>query len=101
SKSEYFAAFSGEGGSSHEGGANNGDNSDNRGDNLNHYIAQGLGIYLTSAVKIDDLGQIIAVGTLDGKPQDFLLTPNGQPIPAPEPTTLVTLATASVGIMIH
>jgi len=60
------------------------------GDNLNNYIATIPGVSLTSAVKIDDLGRIIAVGS-DG--HDYLLTPValGAASPVPEPTTVVTL----------
>ncbi len=92
--SATFAAFSTETGTVHAGPAS-------RGDNLNYYIAQGLGIDLTSAVKIDDLGQIIAGGTLNGKAHPFLLTPNGQPTPAPEPSTLAILGFTVVGIGIR
>lgn len=62
-------------------------------DDLNNYIASDLGIFLLSAVKIDDSGQIIALGMLSGsgKPADFLLTPNASPTPAPEPSTLALL----------
>lgn len=70
-------------------------------DNLNHYIASDLGVYLTAAIKIDDLGQIIAIGTIDGKNSAFLLTPDAMPTPAPEPTTLALLAVASIGGLIR
>lgn len=60
-------------------------------DNLNNYIASSLGINLTQGLKVDDLGRIIAQGTTDGKGQYFLLTPNGSPTPAPEPSTLALL----------
>ncbi len=58
---------------------------------LNEYIAQNLGINLTSAVKIDDNGDIIAEGIQNAKYQDFLLTLNASPTTAPEPSTLLTL----------
>ncbi len=58
---------------------------------LNGEIASSLNIHLTDALNIDDLGDIIAKGTLDGKTQSFLLTPNGSPTPAPEPSTLALL----------
>jgi hypothetical protein len=61
-------------------------------DDLNNYIASNLGVYLTASLKVDDLGQIIAQGTLNGQNQYFLLTPNGAPTPAPEPSTLVVVA---------
>jgi hypothetical protein len=62
------------------------------GDVLNNYISSQLGINLTSGLYIDDLGDIIAQGTLNGQTQDFLLTLNGSPTPAPEPSTLVLMA---------
>jgi hypothetical protein len=61
---------------------------------LNNAIAANLGIYLTSALYIDDMGDIIAAGihgdsttlaSFDGKREYFLLTP------APEPSTLAFL----------
>jgi hypothetical protein len=73
-------------------------------DNLNNYIASSLGINLTQGLKVDDLGRIIAQGTVDGQTQDFLLIPAGlssSPIPAPEPSTLVLLAIASGGWLIR
>jgi hypothetical protein len=73
-------------------------------DNLNTYIASSLGINLTQGLKVDDLGRIIAQGTVDGQTHDFLLTPaslSSNPIPAPEPSTLVLLAVASVGWIVQ
>jgi PEP-CTERM motif len=68
-------------------------------DNLNNYIASSLGINLTQGLKVDDVGRIIAQGTVDGQTHDFLLIPAGlsSPMPAPEPSTLVLLAVASLG----
>ena len=67
-------------------------------DNLNNYIATIPGVTLTSAVKIDDLGRIIAVGS---NGDDYLLTPTalGSPETVPEPSALVLLAVASAGLM--
>jgi PEP-CTERM motif len=67
-------------------------------DNLNNYIATIPGVALTSAVKIDDLGRIIAVGS---NGDDYLLTPLalGSPTPTPEPTTLALLTVASAGLV--
>ncbi len=73
-------------------------------DNLNTYIASSLGINLTQGLKVDDLGRIIAQGTVDGQTHDFLLIPDGlpsTPIPAPEPSTLALLAVASVGWIVR
>ena len=58
---------------------------------LNEYIAQNLGVNLTSAVKIDDNGDIIAEGTQNGKDQYFLLNLNAAPTTAPEPSAFLTL----------
>lgn len=60
-------------------------------DNLNNYIAPlPGGIALTAAVKIDDLGRILAIGS---DSHDYLLTPValGDAATVPEPTTLATL----------
>ncbi len=86
--SNSFAAFSDVNGQSHIDSTYGvyGDN------NINNYIAKDLGVYLSSAVKIDDLGDIIAKGTLNGNQQYFLLSLNGPPSPAPEPSTLAFLA---------
>lgn len=73
-------------------------------DNLNNYVASSLGINFTAGLKVDDLGRIIAQGTVDGQTQDFLLTPAGlssSPMPAPEPSTLVLLAVASAGWVVR
>ena len=51
------------------------------------------GLVFDSALMVDDSGQVIASGTLDGKPMDFLVM-QGQPIPAPEPSTLAILGCA-------
>jgi hypothetical protein len=66
---------------------------------LSYVISDAPGVLLSSAVKVDDLGDILAQGTLNGASQYFLLTPNGPPtpIPAPEPSALVVLA---VGITV-
>jgi hypothetical protein len=61
---------------------------------LTSLIAPGSGWVLTDALKIDDAGQVIGVGTLDGSPHAFLLTPGGPPTlaPVPEPTPLALFA---------
>jgi hypothetical protein len=95
-----YAAFSAPTGGSHDPNSNN----STVADNLNTYIASSLGINLTQGLKVDDLGRIIAQGTVDGQTHDFLLTPAGlssNPIPAPEPSTLVLLAVASVGWIVR
>ncbi len=67
-------------------------------DDLNNYLASDLGIHLTSAMRIDDSGQIIAAGVHDGKIENFLLTPNGPPTVTPEPSALAVLICALAGI---
>ncbi len=85
-----FAAFSAPGAQSH--GFNSGIV-----DDLNNYVAAVPGVRLTSAFKIDDLGQILARGTDD---QTYLLTPTemGGSRSVPEPTTLT--AWAMVGVVL-
>jgi hypothetical protein len=92
-----FAAFSGANGLSHIDSmfGTYGDN------NLNNYIANNLGVYLSSALKIDNLGAIIAEGTLNGNNQYFLLTPDGSPTPAPEPSTFAILAVGVTALCIR
>jgi hypothetical protein len=51
------------------------------------------GLIFDSALLVDDSGQVIASGTLDGRPMDFLVT-QGQPAPVPEPSTLMILGCA-------
>ena len=92
-----YAAFSAATGGTHD--LNNANSS--VADNLNNYIASSLGINLTQGLKVDDLGDIIAEGTLNGKTQDFLLTLNGPPIPAPEPSTLAFLAVVMTALGIR
>ncbi|WP_435011415.1 PEP-CTERM sorting domain-containing protein [Tundrisphaera lichenicola] len=90
-----FAAFSDPTGHSHIDSGLFGQN------NLNDYVASDLGVVLTSAVKVDDFGRIIAVGTLNGVYQDFLLTPDGVAsiaIPTPEPSLLTMMTIALVGV---
>jgi len=46
------------------------------------------GVVLTSAIAINDHGHILAYGTLDGEPQNFLLIPTTPGIPVP-PVALI------------
>jgi hypothetical protein len=66
-------------------------------DNLNTYIATIPGVSLTSAMKIDDLGRIVALGS-DG--HDYLLTPVGlgPASTVPEPTALMMLGLAGAAV---
>lgn len=93
--SQTFAAFSDPSGQSH-----NSNGAASVVDNLNNYIATIPGVTLTSAVKIDDLGRIIAVGS---NGDDYLLSPValGPPSPTPEPTAFALLAVASAGLAIR
>ncbi len=81
----YYAAFSDVNGRSHNFSADA-----SVVDNLNNYIATIPGITLTSALKIDDLGRIIAGGS---NGDDYLLTPValGAASPVPEPSTALML----------
>jgi hypothetical protein len=83
-----FAAFSAVGLKDHTGGG-----PDYVVDNLNNYIATIPGVYLTSAVAIDDLGRIIADGS---NGHAYLLTPEtlGPPATAPEPSTVLIFGVA-------
>jgi hypothetical protein len=93
-----FAAFSTPSGGSHSIGDLGGYY---YADALNTFIASNLGVNLTSSLKIDDLGDIIAEGSLNGANQYFLLTLNGPPTPAPEPTAILTLGVGIVTLCIH
>ena len=88
-----FAAFSDPDGRSHGFGAQTVDN-------LNNYIDPLPGVNLTSAVKIDDLGRILAIGS-DG--HDYLLTPKdlGSVATVPEPTTWALMGMISVALSIR
>ena len=74
---------------------------------LNSLIASNLGLTLTSAVGINDLGQIVAIGkNADGILESVVLTPEGvtppsppvlgDPTVVPEPTTLAIFALAGL-----
>jgi probable HAF family extracellular repeat protein len=54
------------------------------------------GWVLKRASGINDLGQIIGTGTLDGATHSFLLTPTGEPLPVPEPATWALFAIAAL-----
>jgi hypothetical protein len=65
---------------------------------LNTLIPSGSGWNLTNALKFDDQGQIVGVGTLDGSPHAYLLTPGSAPtlVTAPEPSPLALIALMAV-----
>jgi PEP-CTERM motif len=93
---QTFAAFSNPNGQSH---VTAGEDSSVV-DNLNNYIPTIPGVSLTSAVKIDDLGRMIAIGS---NGDDYLLTPTalGSPETVPEPTAMALLAVASAGLVVR
>jgi hypothetical protein len=49
---------------------------------------------------VDDSGQLIVSGKLGDQPMDFLVT-QGQPVPAPEPSTLAILGCALVALRLR
>ncbi|MFB2834263.1 hypothetical protein [Floridanema evergladense] len=65
--------------------------------NLNNFIDPNLGWQLTSALKINNKGQIVGNGYLNGKFASFLLTPDSKSVP--EPTfTFSLLSFAAFGL---
>ena len=82
-QSSTYAAFSDPNGRTHS-------FDDSAMNDLNNYIATIPGVSLTSAVKIDDLGRIIAIGS---NGDDYLLTPTaiGPASPVPEPSAAMLL----------
>lgn len=70
--------------------------------NLNSLINLGdplFGLFtLTSALDINDLGQIVGYGTLSGELRAFLLTPEAVANSVPEPSPLGLLASAGIGV---
>lgn len=69
---------------------------------LNSFLPKASGWALTSAVSINDNGQVLGYGTYNGESHGFLLDLNGsiQPAPIPEPATigLFGLAIAALGL---
>lgn len=65
--------------------------------NLNGLMTSGTsaGWYLAEARSVNDLGQIVGYGFLNGVKTAFLLNPRSLP-PVPEPSTIITLATAAL-----
>ncbi len=67
---------------------------------LNSLIPANTGWNLQLASDIANDGTIVGVGTFDGQPQAFLLTPTSSPpLPTPEPTTLPLLLTAALPLL--
>jgi hypothetical protein len=85
-----FAGFSDVNGQAHISVGPNYSGGASRIDNLNFYIDPIPNVYLTSAIKIDDLGRILTVGS---DSHNYLLTPVelGTAATVPEPTTLMLL----------
>jgi probable HAF family extracellular repeat protein len=66
---------------------------------LNTLIAPNSGWLLTSAADINDAGQIVGTGQLNGQTRAFLLTPASQPALLVEPGTTQAVALDSVTLM--
>jgi probable HAF family extracellular repeat protein len=62
---------------------------------LNSLLPTGSGWHLQIAWAVNDAGQIVGTGELNGEQQGFLLTPNSQ-VPVPEPGSWLLLATCTV-----
>jgi probable HAF family extracellular repeat protein len=58
---------------------------------LNNFIANDSGWFLTEATGINDVGQIVGQGTINGKKRAFLLNPVADPKPVPEPASALGL----------
>ncbi|MGC8642189.1 MAG: hypothetical protein ACP5XB_20180 [Isosphaeraceae bacterium] len=69
---------------------------------LNTQLPAGSGWFLTQALKIDDLGQIVGVGTLNGAEHEFLMTPGGPPteVSTPEPGPLALASLVALGLVL-
>jgi hypothetical protein len=63
--------------------------------NLNSLLPAGSGWVLQRPISITDAGEIIGIGTFNGTPSGFRLTP------VPEPTALVSLAVTSLAAAIR
>ncbi|MBD1920212.1 DUF3466 family protein [Microcoleus sp. FACHB-831] len=58
---------------------------------LNKFISNDSGWFLTEATGINDVGQIVGQGTINGKKRAFLLNPVAEPKPVPEPASALGL----------
>jgi probable HAF family extracellular repeat protein len=65
---------------------------------LNGLLPPGSGWELAQATGINDSGQIVGIGFINGQPHGFLLTPQA-PATIPEPGTLALLATVLGGFL--
>lgn len=62
-------------------------------EDINNLIASDSGWELTDALDINNKGQIVGIGRLNGQSKAYLLTPLSAPVSVPEPRTLMGLFT--------
>ncbi len=67
---------------------------------LNSLLPPGSGWVLGQATGINDSGQIVGEGIINGQTHGFLLSPSAQPS-VPEPGTLALLVTAFSGLLAY
>lgn len=68
---------------------------------LNSFLPSDTGWILQTAVGINDIGQIVGGGTLDGQAHSYLLSLNGSIVPIPEPAAWAVFVVAAIGLVGH